>query len=111
MPHKLFPTTRQKTKIRNVFAKNMSRGMKLSKAQLSKIVQRSRFLGNMLSDLDKKALASVAVPFAKDTLPGLISNVASNAINKFEKRVGGKGVARAGKDSFYSFQMKTCMIL
>ena len=68
----------------------MSRGMKLSKAQLSKIVQRSRFLGNMLSDLDKKALASVAVPFAKDILPGLISNVASNAINKFEKRVGGK---------------------
>ena len=89
----------------------MSRDMKLSKAQLSKIIQWSRFLGNMISDLDKNALASVAVPFAKDTLSGLISNAASNAINKFEKRVSGKGAARAGKGSFYSFQRKTSMIL
>ena len=36
LPHELFLTTRQKTKIRNAFANNMSTDMKLSKAQLSK---------------------------------------------------------------------------
>ena len=38
LPHKLYLTTRQKTKIRNAFANNMSTDRKLSKAQLSKII-------------------------------------------------------------------------
>ena len=37
LPHALFLTTRQKTKIRNAFANNMSTDIKLSKSQLSKI--------------------------------------------------------------------------
>ena len=47
MPHKLSLTTRQKTKIRNVFTKNMSTDIKLSKAQLSKVIQSGGSLGKM----------------------------------------------------------------
>ena len=38
-------TTRQKTKIENVFTKNMSTDIKLSKEQLSKITQSGGFIG------------------------------------------------------------------
>ena len=38
LPHELFLTTRQTTKIRNAFA-NMSTDIKLSKAQISKIIR------------------------------------------------------------------------
>ena len=34
---------------------------------------------------------------ARDNLPGLVSNLTTNAINKFEKKVSGKGAVRAGK--------------
>ena len=39
LPHRLFLTTEQKTKIRNTFANNMSADMNLTKAQLSKSIQ------------------------------------------------------------------------
>ena len=39
LPHELFPTTRQTTKIRNAFANNMPTVIKLSKAQICKIIQ------------------------------------------------------------------------
>ena len=39
LPHELFLTTRQKTKVRNAFPKNVSTDIKLSKAQISKIIQ------------------------------------------------------------------------
>ena len=38
LQHELFLTTRQTTKIKNAFANNMSRYIKLSKAQISKII-------------------------------------------------------------------------
>ena len=38
LTHELFLTTRQKTKIRNASANNMLTVIKLSKAQLSKII-------------------------------------------------------------------------
>ena len=34
---------------------------------------------------------------ARDNLSGLVSNLISNAINKFERNVSGKGAFRAGK--------------
>ena len=45
LPHELFLTTRQKTKIKNSFANNMSTDIELSKAQLSKTIKLGRFLG------------------------------------------------------------------
>ena len=41
LPHELFLTTRQTTKIRNIFANNMSTDIKLSTAQISKISKSS----------------------------------------------------------------------
>ena len=40
----------------------------------------------MLSDLGKKVITDLAIPLARDNLPGLVSDLASNAINKFEKK-------------------------
>ena len=47
----LLLTTRQKTKLRNAFNNNMSTDLKLSKAQISKIIQSGGFLGSLLSKL------------------------------------------------------------
>ena len=44
--HELFLTTRQTTKIRNVFANNMSTNIKLSKTQISKIIQSGGSFGS-----------------------------------------------------------------
>ena len=49
LPHELLLTTRQKTKLRNTFNNNMSTDLKLSKAQISKIIQSGGFLGSLLS--------------------------------------------------------------
>ena len=49
--HELLLTTRQKTKLRNAFNNNMSTDLKLSKAQISKIIQSGGFLGSLLSKL------------------------------------------------------------
>ena len=39
LPYELLLTTRQKTKLRNAFYNNMSTDLRLSKAQISKIIQ------------------------------------------------------------------------
>ena len=43
LPHELLLTTRQKTKLRNALNNNMSTSIKLSKAQISKILNRESF--------------------------------------------------------------------
>ena len=55
MPHGLFLTARQTTKIRNACANNSSTDIKLSKAQISKIVQPGGFFRKILSNLGKKS--------------------------------------------------------
>ena len=50
LPHELFLTTRQTTKIRNAFANNMSIDIKLSKAQISKMIQSVRSFGSWLGN-------------------------------------------------------------
>ena len=54
MPHELFPTGKQITKLRIAIAKNMSTETKLSKALLSKMIQSGGFLRNKLGNLGKK---------------------------------------------------------
>ena len=49
LPHELLLTTRQRTKLRNAFHNNMSTDIKLSKAQIFKIIQSGGFLGSLLS--------------------------------------------------------------
>ena len=43
LPHELLFTTRQKAKIRNAFNHNMSTDIKLSKAQINKIIRSGFF--------------------------------------------------------------------
>ena len=64
LPHKLLLTTRQRTKLRNAFNNNMSTDLKLSKAQISKIIQSGGFLESLLSKL-AGPLMKVAVLLAK----------------------------------------------
>ena len=45
----------------------------------------------------KKALTNVAISLARDNLPGLLSNLTSSAINKFDRNISGKGAVRTGK--------------
>ena len=87
----------QTTKIRNAFANNISTNIKLSKAQITKIIQSGGSFGSWLGHLGKKPLPNIAIPLARDNLPGLVSNLTSNAINKFERKISGKGAVRAGK--------------
>ena len=75
----------------------MSTDIKLSKAQISKIIQSGESFGSWLANLGKKALINAAIPLAKDILLGLVSNLASNARNKIERKLSGKVTVRAGK--------------
>ena len=76
-----FLTARKTTKIRNAFANNMSTNIKLNKAQISKIIQPGGYFDSWLANADKKALTNIAILLAN--LRGLVSNLTSNAINKF----------------------------
>ena len=87
LSHELFLTIKETTKIRNSLAKNMLKDITLSKAQISKIIQSGRSFGSWLGNLGKKAPKNIAIPLARDNLPGLLSNLTSNAINKFERKI------------------------
>ena len=50
-PHKLLLTSRQVTYLRKAFANNWSTDIKLSKTQLSKMIQSGGFLGRVLGRL------------------------------------------------------------
>ena len=110
LPHVLFLITRQKTKIRNDFADNMSRDIKLSTAEISKIIQTCQFFCSWLVNLGRKVLKNVAISLARDNLPGLVSSLTSSTINNFHRKISGKGAVRAEKDLLL-FQIKILMIL
>ena len=51
-----------------------------------------------LGNLGKEALTIVAIPLSTNNLPGLVSNLASNAINTFERKISGQRAVKAGKE-------------
>ena len=51
LPHELFLTQRQITKLRNNVESNLQTDIKLSKAQIFKIIQFGGFLGKLLGPL------------------------------------------------------------
>ena len=61
LPHDLLLTTRQKAKLRDALNNNISTDLKLSKAQIFKIIQSGGFLGSLLSKLAGQ-LMKVAIP-------------------------------------------------
>ena len=62
-PHELLLTRRQNTKLRNAL-NNLATDIKLSEAQIKKIIQSGGFLGKLLSKL-AVPLMKVAMPLAK----------------------------------------------
>ena len=80
LPHELLLTTRQKTKLRNAFNNNMSTDLKLSKAQISKIIESGGFLGSLLSKL-AGTIMKIAIPLAKNVLAPLGITAAAWAID------------------------------
>ena len=91
LPHELLLTTRKKTKLRNAFNNNMSTGLKLSRAQISKIIQSGGFLRSLLSKL-AGPLMKVAIPLAKNVLAPLGITAAASAIDAgIQKKIHGSG--------------------
>ena len=80
LPHELLLTTRKKTKLRNAFNNNMSTGLKLSRAQISKIIQSGGFLGSLFSKL-AGPLMKVAILLPKNVLAALGTTAAASAID------------------------------
>ena len=91
LPHELLITTRQITKLRNAIENNMSTDIKLSKVQISKIIQSGGFLGSLLSKI-ASPLMKVAAPLAKDILAPLGITAAASAIDgAIQKKIHGSG--------------------
>ena len=91
LPQKLLLTTRQKTKLRNTFNNNMPTDLKLSKAQISKIIQSGGFSGSLLSKLTGPIM-KVAIPSAKNVLAPLGRTATASAIDaRNQKKIHGSG--------------------
>ena len=58
-PHKLLLTNRQVANLRKAFANHLSTDIKLSKTQLSKMIQSGGFLGRLLGPLLKTGLSLI----------------------------------------------------
>ena len=95
LPHALLLTTRQTTKLRNAIENNMVTDIKLSKAQISKIIQSRGFLGKLLGPLLKTGLPlikNVIKPLAKSVLIPLgLTAAASAADAGVQKKILGFG--------------------
>ena len=91
LPHELLLTTRQNTKLRNAINNNLATDIKLSKAQIKKIIQSGGFLGKLLSKL--AGPLPVALPVAKNVLAPLGLTAAISAIDgSIQKKIHGSGI-------------------
>ena len=77
-PLELLLTNRQVANIRKAFANQSLIDIKLSKTQLSKMIQSGGFLGNLLGKL-AGPLMKVAMPLAKNVLASLGLSAAMSA--------------------------------
>ena len=94
-PHELLLTNRQVANIRKAFANHSSTDIKLSKTQLSKMIQSGGFLGKLLGPLLKTGLPlmkSVIKPLAKSVLIPLGLTAAASASDAgMHKKILGSG--------------------
>ena len=92
LPHELLLTTRQNTKLRNAINNNLATDIKLSKAQIKKLIQSGGFFGKLLSKL-AGPLMKVAMPSAKNVLAPLGLTAAMSAIDGgIQKKMRGEGI-------------------
>ena len=93
--HQLLLTNRQVSNIRKAFANNSSIDIKLSKTQVSKMIQLGGFLGKLLGPLLKTGLPlikNVIKPLAKTVLIPLgLTTAASAADAGIHKKILGSG--------------------
>ena len=94
-PHKLLLTNRQVANLRQAFANHTATDIKLSKTQLSKMIQSGGFVGRLLAPLLRTGLPlmkSVIQPLAKSVLIplGLIA-AASAADAGIHRKILGSG--------------------
>ena len=81
-PDKLLLTNRQVANLRKTFANHLSTDIKLSKTQLTKMIQSGGFLGRLLGPLLKTALTlikNVIKPLAESVLIPLGLTAAASA--------------------------------
>ena len=94
-PHELLLSDRQVANIRKAFANHSSTDIKLSKTQLSKMIQSGGFLGRLLGPLLKTGLPlmkSVIKPLAKSVLIPLgLAAAAAAADAGIHKKILGSG--------------------
>ena len=94
-PNKLLLTNRQVANLRKAFANHLSRDIKLSKPQLSKMIQSWGFIGRLLGPLLKAGLPlikNVIKPLAKSILNPLgLTATASAADAGIHKKILGSG--------------------
>ena len=94
-PHELLLTNRQVSNLRKAFAKNTSTDNKLSKTQLSKMIQSGGFLGRLLGPLLRTGLPlmkSIIKPLTKSVLVPLgLTAAASAADAGIHKKILGSG--------------------
>ena len=92
LPHGLLLTTRQNTKLRNAINNNLPTDIKLSKAQIKKLIQSGGFLGKLLSKL-AGPLMKVAMPLVKNVLAPLGLIAAMSVIDgSIQKKIHGSGI-------------------
>ena len=96
-PHELLWTDRQVLSLRKSFANHSSADIKLSKTQLSKMIQSGGFVSRLLGPLLKTGLPlrkNVIKPLAKSVLIHLGLSAAASAANAgINKKVLGSGNA------------------
>ena len=97
LPHELLLTTRQITKLRNNIENNLQTDIKLSKAQIFKLIQSGGFLGKILGPLLKTGLPLLKSVIKPLGLLGLIA--ASPAID-----AGVQKKIRSWKSNFSNFK-------
>ena len=94
-PHKLLLTNRQVSNIRKPFANYLSTDIKLSKTQISKMMQSEGFIGRLLGPLLKTGLPlikNVITPLAKSVLIPLRLTAAASATDAgIHKKILGSG--------------------
>ena len=93
--HKLLLTNRQVANLRKAFANYLSTDIKLSKTQISKMIQSGEFLGRLLGPLVKTGLPlmkNVIKPLTKNVLISLELTAAVSAADAgIHKKILGSG--------------------
>ena len=114
-PHKLLLTNRQVSNLRKAFANNSLTDIKLSKTQLSEMIQSGGFFGRLLGALLKIGLPlikNVIKPLAKSALIPLgLTAAVSTADAGIHKKILGSGHNNNNHNNNYNNNNNTVLII